>query len=120
MPPLDASELGAPAGYSLMPEGGVLVVWADRSTLWIHAAEFEAGVLFNKLVSTEADVQQVDDLGDDALAVSGDHFLRTPRRTVAATTAVLWRSGPWEYRLESDRDQTALIALARQLDEQLQ
>jgi hypothetical protein len=119
LPPLDTTALGAPEGYSLMPEGGILVVWSDRSTLWIHSGEFDAGVLFDKLVSAESDVQRVDDLGDDALAVSGDHFLHTPRRTVVATTTVLWRSGLWEYRLEADRDQPALIALARQLDEQL-
>jgi hypothetical protein len=116
LPPLDTAELGSPTGYSLMPEGGILVIWSDMSTLWIHSDDVaDPGAMFDKLVSLEADVQRVDDLGDEALAVSGRHFLYTPHRTVAATTAVLWRSGGWEYRLESDRDQRSLIAIARQL-----
>jgi hypothetical protein len=112
---LDATTLGPPAGFATMPEGGVLVVWADATTLWIHDADVEAGMLFDKLVQSGQSVQSVDELGDQALVISGDHFLRTPHRMIAATTSVLWQSDDREYRLESDRDGAELIALARQI-----
>jgi hypothetical protein len=116
---LGRTALGAPAGFAEMPEGGVVVVWPDGSTLWVHGATVDAGPLFEKLVSAGETVQRVDGLGDGALAVSGDHFLRTPHRTVAAATAVLWQSGHWELRLESDRDVAPVIELARQLATEL-
>ena len=50
-----------------------------------------------------------------ALVITGDHFLRTPHRTIAATTSLLWQSDDREYRLESDRDDAELIELARQI-----
>lgn len=112
---LDATTLGPPSGFATMPEGGVLVVWADGTTLWIHDADIEAGMLFDKLVQSGQSVQSVDELGDQALVISGDHFLRTPHRMIAATTSVLWQSDEREYRLESDRDRAALVELARQI-----
>lgn len=112
---LDATKLGPPTGFATMPEGGVLVVWPDSTTLWIHDAEIEAGMLFDKLVQAGQSVQPVDGLGDRALVITGDHFLRTPHRTIAATTSVLWQSDDREYRLESDRDDAELIELARQI-----
>lgn len=115
LPMLDDTALGVPAGFAAMPEGGVLVVWPDGSTLWIHVETIDADVYFDKLVTSEAVVQRLDDLGDSALLIIGDHFLQTPHRTVAAGTAVLWRSGDVEYRLESARDATTVISLARRL-----
>ena len=112
---LDASTLGAPTGFATMPEGGVLVVWPDDTTLWIHTADIDAEMLFDKLVAAGESVEAVDGVGDQALVISGNHVLRTPHRTIAATTAVLWQSGRLEYRLESDRDSAELIELARQL-----
>ena len=112
---LDATTLGPPTGFATMPEGGVLVVWADATTLWIHDADIEAGMLFDKLVQAGQSVQSVDELGDQALVISGDHFLRTPHRMIASTTSVLWQSDDREYRLESDRDGAELIELARQI-----
>jgi hypothetical protein len=112
---LDETTLGPPAGFATMPEGGVLVVWPDATTLWLHDADIEAGMLFDKLVQSGQSVQSVDDLGDQALVITGDHFLRTPHRTIAATTAVLWQSDDREYRLESDRDGAELIEFARQI-----
>ena len=114
-PALDATTLGPPTGFATMPEGGVLVVWPDATTLWIHDAEIEAGMLFDKLVQAGQSVQPVDLLGDRALVISGEHFLRTPHRAIAATTSVLWQSNDREYRLESDRDDAELIELARQI-----
>lgn len=114
---LGARALGAPAEFADMPEGGVLVIWRDGSSLWIHLRTGpEPHELLHKLVSNGEDVHEVDGLGDDALVVSGTHMLETPHRTVAATTVVLWLSGDLELRLESDRDPSALIELARQLD----
>jgi hypothetical protein len=112
---LDATSLGPPTGFATMPEGGVLVVWADGTTLWIHDADIETGTLFDKLVQAGQSVQPVDELGDRALVITGDHFLRTPHRMIAATTSVLWQSDDREYRLESDRDDAELIELARQI-----
>lgn len=115
LPSFEGTELGAPQGFALMPEGGVLVVWSDRTTLWIHRLSIPTDVLFTKMVAAGSMVQRVDDLGDDALAVSGEHVLRTPHRTVAAATTVLWRQRELEYRLDADRDVDALIDLARAL-----
>ncbi|MGD9703895.1 MAG: hypothetical protein AB7Q42_10415 [Acidimicrobiia bacterium] len=114
-PALDTTALGTPDGFATMPEGGVLVVWPDSSTLWIHSANGEPDVLFHKLVAAGEQVDRVDDLGDEAIVISGGHVLRTPHRTIAATTVVLWQSGSREHRLESDRDAPEVIELARQL-----
>jgi hypothetical protein len=114
---LGASALGAPSAFADMPEGGVLVIWRDGTSLWIHRPLGpEPSDWLHKMVAEGEDVQEVTGLGEDALVVSGTHMLETPHRTVAATTVVLWLSGDLELRLESDRDPSALIELARQLD----
>ncbi|MDP2292072.1 MAG: hypothetical protein Q8M22_12855 [Actinomycetota bacterium] len=112
---LDGSDLGAPSGFARMPEGGVLVLWPDGSTLWIHVESIDADRYFEKLVSSGAQIQRVDGLGDSAMVIEGDHLLQTPHRIVAATTAVVWRTGAMEYRLESSREPVELIEIARQL-----
>jgi hypothetical protein len=113
--PLDTAPLGAPAAYGVIPEGGILVLWSSGATLWIHEGELDPDRLIEKLVTAASAVEPVDDLGDGALVVTGDHFLRTPRRVVAATSTVLWRSGVWEYRLEADQSPDSLIETAREL-----
>jgi hypothetical protein len=113
---LDGSALGTPAGYAEAIEGGVLVVWPDSTTLWIHRAETDLAGLLHKQLPDGATLEPVEDLGDRALVVAGSHVLRTPHRTVAAGTTVLWVSGEWELRLESDRDRAELIDVARELD----
>ena len=115
LPVLDDTALGVPSGYARMPEGGVLVVWPDASTLWIHVESIDPDVYFQKIVASSSVVRRLDDLGDSAMVIVGGHFLQTPHRTVTAATAVLWRSGDLEYRLESERDAADLIALAREL-----
>lgn len=116
LPVLDRTSLGAPSGFARMPEGGVLVVWSTGETLWIHGQPMPAGALFDKLVASSESVERVDDLGDDALVVSGDHLLRTPHRTIDATTTVLWVDGERELRLEGDHLPDDLVAIAREFD----
>ena len=113
--PSDGTALGAPVGFARMPEGGALVVWPDGATLWIHVETIDSDVYFKKLVDATATVRRVDDLGDSALVVEGPHQLQTPHRTVAASTSVLWRVGPLEHRLESDRSRQDLVAIAREI-----
>jgi hypothetical protein len=113
--PSDATALGPPAGFARMPEGGVLVVWPDGSTLWIHTETVDPDMYLKKLVGSAATVQRVDGLGDSALVVSGPHRLETPHRRVSASTTVLWRVGPLEHRLESDRSPEDLVTLAREI-----
>jgi hypothetical protein len=113
---LDDTQLGAPAGFALIPEGGVLVVWPDRTTLWVHGRGMGVDGWLEKLVATDQQVQRVDDLGDDALAVLGDHVLETPDRTLRAGTTVLWIRGATELRLAGDHALDELIAAARVID----
>jgi len=113
---LDATDLGPPAGFATIAEGGVLVVWPDHTTLWVHGIGMGADGWLEKLVASDQQVQPVDDLGDDALAVVGDHVLATPDRTVRAGTTVLWTRGPTELRLAGDRPLDDLVAIARALD----
>jgi hypothetical protein len=115
LPALDSTPLGAPMGYAAMPEGGIVVLWPNDTTLWIHRAQMPTGVLFDKMVSAATQVQRVDDLGDDALVVTGDHVLRTPHRLIEAATTVLWTDGDLEYRLDADRSVDEMIDLARQV-----
>jgi hypothetical protein len=114
---LAATDLGAPAGFATIVEGGVLVVWPDHTTLWVHVRELDAGTWLEKLVVSDQQVQHVDDLGDDALALVGAHVLATPERTVRAGTTVLWTRGTTELRLAGDHPLDELIQIARTLDD---
>lgn len=116
LPDTTSTQLGAPQALLAMPEGGVLMVWADgASTLWVHDADLPAGVLVKKLIGLDQQARYVDGVGDGAFAVTGDHVLVTPHRTIAAGTVLLWTDGPTEYRLESDLPLDTMIAVARQL-----
>ena len=117
LPLLDATDLGSPSGLARMPEGGVLVVWPDATTLWIRHADGEPGQWMQKVLSTVDQAVRVDDLGDEALAITGDHVLLTPHRRLSAGNVVLWLSGDLELRLEGDRPIPELIALARAIDQ---
>ncbi len=109
------SALGEPSGFALVPEGGVLTVWPDGTTLWVHTADVDPSMWLQKLVGSAEDVSAVDGLGDDAIAIAGDHVLQTPHRTVAAPNTVLWTDGPLEFRLAGDAPIDDLIDTARNL-----
>lgn len=109
------SRLGAPSGFATIPEGGVLAVWPDGTTLWVHDRDMDAAGWLEKLVAGDEQVRRVDDLGDSALAVIGTHVLETPNRTVRAGTTVLWTRDRTEYRLAGDHTVDVLIAVAREL-----
>ena len=116
LPDATATVLGAPQALAAMPEGGVLMVWADgASTLWVHRADMPAGVLVKKLIGADQPVTSLDGIGDGALAITGDHVLVTPHRTIAAGTVLLWTDGPTELRLESDLPLDTMIAIAGQV-----
>lgn len=116
LPDTAGTALGAPQAIAAMPEGGVVLEWADgATTLWVHRGDAPPQVLVKKLVGNEQEARFVDDLGDGALAISGEHFLVTPHRTIAAGNVVLWTDGPTELRLESELPVDAMIAIARQV-----
>jgi hypothetical protein len=92
------------------------VIWSDTSTLWIRAAGDELRGQIRKLITTLDQAVEIDALGEEALAIAGDHVLVTPHRRLAASTVVLWRSDGLELRLEGDRGVDALVALAREIE----
>ena len=109
-----ATPLGTPDALYAMPEGGVLAEWTDSSsTLWIQTGPADTDALFTKLVGASENVETIDDLGDEALFIAGDHVLDTPNRRVAAGAVVLWTHEGIQYRLESDLPQTEMIDIAR-------
>lgn len=116
LPTFDGTILGAPSGFALMPEGGVLVVWSDGTTLWWRATVDETSVLLKKAIVERLAVTELDGLGDRAVLVVGEHLLRTPHRTLGAGNVVLWLRGDDELRVESDRDGPELVEIARALD----
>ncbi len=112
---LDRSEAEAMLGRSLPvpdglepvllatpPEGGVVQVFADGSTLWVKAG---TGELFTKQASS-SQLEFVDGLGEEALAISGAHDLTTPGRVLRASSVVLWVDDDLELRLEGDANNT--------------
>jgi hypothetical protein len=113
---LGTTALGAPTGFATIPEGGVLTVWPDGTTLWVHDGMLDAGGWLEKLVGTDEQVQPVDRLGDEALAVVGTHVLETPNRRIRADTTVLWTVGGTEYRLAGALPVELLVDAARVLD----
>jgi hypothetical protein len=117
LPNSAATQLGEPDQIAAMPEGGVLLVWADgATTLWIHGELMPGDMLYKKLVDAGQDARPIDGLGDAALVVTGEHVLETPKRRVKAATVVLWTDAETEYRLESDLDEATLLDIARTLD----
>jgi hypothetical protein len=117
LPDVAATRLGEPDQISVMPEGGVLLVWSDgATTLWIHGGSIPGDILLSKLIGDGQDAQKIDGLGDAALMVRGEHVLETPHRRVRAGTVVLWTIAGAEYRLESDLDAATMLEIADDLD----
>lgn len=115
IPPLRGTRLGEPAGCALMPEGGVLLVWPDGTSLWIRSQHEDTRVVFDKAVASREDVRPVDGIGDGAVFVAGEHIFRTPHRTVEAASVLVWLDGGDEMRLESDLPAEDLIAIAEEI-----
>lgn len=111
----DASTLGVPDGYAAMPEGGLLLIWRHGSTLWIHDFSIRPSNYFRKLASSDQVVVRVPGIGDDSIAIEGNHWLTTPHRTVISTSTVLWVSEALEFRLESNRPLDELVDVARSM-----
>lgn len=112
MPDVSGSSLGAPSGWWTVPEGGVLVGWADgKTSLWVTRDE----ALLEKTVGSADVVEPIDGLGDEAFSVAGDHLLVTPHRRVAAESVVVWSHDGLTFRLEGTADTDTLVAIARQL-----
>lgn len=109
---LGATTLGPPVAAGEPPEGGVVVRWADGTTLWALPSGADRNT---KLIAPGDDARQVEDLGDFALSLEGHHVLATPVRQVIANTVVWWLDDSGEYRLESDRPAAELVELARTL-----
>ncbi|MEO5901383.1 MAG: hypothetical protein ABIR68_14825 [Ilumatobacteraceae bacterium] len=116
LPDTTASVLGPPQLLAAMPEGGVLMVWADgASTLWVHESQVPVEILVKKLIGADQSARFVPGIGDGALAITGAHVLVTPHRTVAARTVLLWTEGSTELRLESDLPFDTMISIAEHL-----
>ena len=117
LPDVAATSLGEPDRIMAMPEGGVLLAWADgATTLWIHEGLMPGDMLFKKLLDAGQAARSIDGLGDSALAVTGEHILETPSRRLKAGTVLLWTDEAIEYRLESDLDEATMLAIAHDLD----
>ena len=111
--PLPVTGLGEPQRIAVVPEGGVVLVWADgATTLWIRNSGEPRDVAFQKLLADEQSVEQVEGIGDTALFVGGEHILVSPFRRVAANSVLLWIDGSFEYRLESNLDKDEMIEIA--------
>lgn len=116
LPDTTASTLGPPQLLAAMPEGGVLMVWANgASTLWVHESQLPVEILVKKLIGADQQARFIPGIGDGALAVTGAHILVTPHRTIAARTVLLWTNGTTELRLESDLPFETMITIAEQL-----
>ncbi len=118
LPDLSTTPLGKQVRFATMPEGGVLVIWADNSTLWLHSVSIEPAMLLKKLGGSGVTTSAVNNLGDAAIAISGPHWLQTPHRKILATNTILWVRGMNEFRLESNLPPDQLINVARELDDQ--
>jgi hypothetical protein len=117
LPSFAGTTLGEPDRIVLPPESGVLLVWEkDATSLWIKSNEDPAYVLVDKLLDSYDTVEPLDDLGEGAVFVEGDHVLATPYRRVAAGTVVLWVDDGLELRLESDRPVDDLVTTAWAID----
>jgi hypothetical protein len=109
--------LGPPQAMFVPPEGGVILVWPEgATTLWIRDPDFEPAMFVKKLVDAGEPAESISGVGDEALIVEGSHILETPHRRLAAGTVLLWVVGDQEYRLESDLDRDAMVAVARSVE----
>lgn len=112
---VSSTALGPPPRWAVPLEGGMLAVWPDgATTLWVQTPDFEPDL--RKVLDVNENARLVDDLGDAALTVTGEHELFTPSRRLAAGTVLLWTDGRRHYRLESDLPLDEMISIARAID----
>ena len=110
----DATSLGRPDAAGIPPEGGVLLAWRDgATTLWVRSGEDDV-VVVKKLVGSGGS-ELIEDLGDYAVLIDGDHVLDTPARRVAAGRVLWWLDEGRQWRLESDLDAATMLAAGRAL-----
>ena len=114
---VSSSALGPPTRWWELPEGGVVAEWpAHATTLWVTEVGGFSSMMLDKLVSGAKAVVPLPELGDapGGMAVSGEHMMVTPHRTIAATDVVAWTVDGRLYRLESSgASVTELEAIAR-------
>jgi hypothetical protein len=116
LPELSEVFAGSAPEYAIPIEGGVLVRWTGHDeTLWIRPGGADSAVLVKKYSQPDAEIEEVDDLGDAALWLGRSHVLQTPGRAVAASHVLLWLDGGFEWRLEGDLGRDDMIAIARAL-----
>jgi len=110
----DATTLGRPDAAGIPPEGGVLLAWrAGATTLWVRPGDDDI-VVVKKLIGSHG-AKPIDDLGDYAVSIDGDHVLETPARRVAAGRVLWWLDDAQQWRLESELDATTMLAVGRAL-----
>jgi hypothetical protein len=117
LPDLSRVFAGSAPEYAIPIEGGVLVRWpGHEETLWMRPGSADSAVLVKKYSRPDAEIEEVDDLGDAALWVGTSHVLQTPGRALAASHVLLWLDAGFEWRLEGDLARDDMIAIARSLD----
>jgi hypothetical protein len=117
LPDTSGTPLGPAQQLAQPPEGGVVMLWSQgATTLWVHRSQASAEIYLKKLATADNRAVFVDDLGDGALLVAGEHMLVTPSRRLAARTVLLWTTGSMEYRLESDLEPDDMVAVGRAID----
>ena len=110
----DASPLGRPDAAGVPPEGGVLLGWREgATTLWVRPGDDDIMVVKKVIGSGEG--RLIDDLGDYAALIDGDHVLETPTRRVAAGRVLWWLDEGRQWRLESELDTATMLAVAHAL-----
>jgi hypothetical protein len=110
----DGTPLGRPDAAGIPPEGGVLLAWRDgATTLWVRPGDDDVMVVKKLIGSQQAEL--IDDVGDYAVLIDGDHVLDTPARRVAAGRVLWWLGDGRQWRLESDLDAATVLAVGRSL-----
>jgi len=110
----DRTALGRPDAAGIPPEGGVLLAWRDgATTLWVRPGDDDVMVVKKLIGSQQAEL--IDDLGDYAVLIHGDHVLDTPARRVAAGRVLWWLDDGRQWRLESELDATTMLAVGHAL-----
>jgi hypothetical protein len=110
----DGTALGRPDAAGVPPEGGVLLAWRDgATTLWVRPGDDDVMVVKKLIGSQQAEL--IDDLGDYAVLIDGDHVLDTPARRVAAGRVLWWLDDGRQWRLESELDATTMLAVGHAL-----
>lgn len=111
---LAASGLGRPDEAGQPPEGGVLLSWPrGATTLWVRPGDDDM-VVVKRLTGNQL-AEPVDGLGDYAVLIDGRHVLETPSRRVATGRVLWWLADGRQFRLESELDADAMLAIAHAL-----